>query len=444
MTVLKAFQVLVSLTWLLALSALAADVKGVRVQEAAEKTRLVLDLSGPAAHKVFTMSGPDRVVIDLPESRLGASLEHLGGQQGIIRGARSGQQANGALRVVFDVRERVKTRTFTLKPQDGAGHRLVIDLYAGSGKNGKPVTRSLDQLAASLAPRDIVVVIDPGHGGKDPGALGPRRVREKDIVMAISREVKRLLDKQPGYQAKLTRSTDVFIALRQRTRIAREANADLLVSVHADAFNNPRARGGSVYALSKNGATSEAARWLAERENKADLIGGLSGVDLGSRDEVLAGVLLDLSMTASMKASISVGDRVLKSMGSVGRLHKTRVEKAGFVVLKSPDIPSILVETGFISNPEEARKLSSPGYQKKMAKAIHEGILAYFEKSPPPGTLVAARKKSQRASTYRTSRGDTLSAIAARNNISVSSLKKANGLTRDTLFVGQVLVIPAS
>jgi N-acetylmuramoyl-L-alanine amidase len=263
--------------------------------------------------------------------------------------------------------------------------------------------------------------------------------------MKISREIADLLNTKEGYSATLTRTDDRFIPLRQRTAIARQHNADLLVSVHADAFNNPKANGASVYALSKNGATSETAKWLAERENKADLIGGLGGVNLDDKDQVLAGVLLDLSMTASMNASVDVGARILDAMGRVNRLHKRRVEKAGFVVLKSPDIPSILVETGFISNPAEAQKLNETDHQRKLAAAVSDGVVAYFNTTPPPGTIVAARKNAASAAlTYKASRGDTLSDIASRNNISVVDLMRANGLTRETLYVGQVLVIPTS
>ncbi len=426
---------------LFSLVALAGSVESVRVQEDPDHVRLVLDLSEPVIHKVFTMKKPDRVVVDLKDTGLKARLGELGDKTGLIGRVRSGKQAGGDLRLVFDVTQAVTTRTFTLGPQSEAGHRLVVDLYP----EGRPsVKRTLDSETAGATPRNIRVMIDPGHGGKDPGALGPRKVREKDVVMQISRRLQTLINQMPGYEAKLTRTGDYFLALRQRTRLAREYNADLMISVHADAFANPKARGGSVYALSNNGATSEAARWLAARENQADLIGGLTGVSLDDKDEVLAGVLLDLSMTASMKASLEVGDAILKSMKHVGKLHKKRVERARFVVLKSPDIPSILVETGFISNPDEARKLASRDYQESMAEAIRKGVSNYFETSPPPGTVLAARKRALGKFTYKAASGDTLSAIAARNNISVSALKQANGLTRDTLFVGQVLVIPAS
>ncbi|MBK8970313.1 MAG: N-acetylmuramoyl-L-alanine amidase [Hahellaceae bacterium] len=439
---LRLFCGLAALLW--AAGAWAGAMTSVRVQESADHVRLVMELSQPAEHKVFTMSQPHRVVVDLEQTQLKANLGAIKSGTGGIRNIRSGVRGQGGLRLVFDVDSKVSTRSFALKPEGRAGHRLVIDLYPAEKR---PVVKQSVSAASkpSGPPRDIIVVVDPGHGGQDPGALGPNGVREKDVVLNISRELVNQINAKEGFKARLTRNSDVFIPLRKRTDIARDHNADLLVSVHADAFNNPKANGASVFALSKNGATSETAKWLAERENKSDLIGGMGGVNLDDKDQVLAGVLLDLSMTASMNASVDVGDRVLRSLGRVNRLHKRRVEKAGFVVLKSPDIPSILVETGFISNPGEAQKLTDLAHQRSLASAVSNGLVEYFSLTPPPGTLLAARKKLDGISaTYKAAKGDTLSAIAARNNISLSDLMRANGLTQETLFVGQVLVIPTS
>jgi len=427
-----------------ALPAWAGYVTGVRIQENPDHVRLILDLSRPVEHKVFTMSQPDRVVVDLEQIRLKADLAALKrGDSGILN-IRSGQQGSDGLRVVFDLKDKVTPRSFVLGPEGKAGHRLVIDLFPAAGH--AMAKRTVEKIEAPAALRDIVVMIDPGHGGQDPGAIGPGGVREKDVVMNISRQIADLLNAREGYTVRMTRSDDRFIPLRKRTELARQHNADLLISVHADAYSNPAASGASVYALSKTGATSEAAKWLADRENKSDLIGGLGGgVNLEDKDEVLAGVLLDLSMTASMNASVDVGARILGALRNVNRLHKRRVEKAGFVVLKSPDIPSILVETGFISNPDEALKLGDTGHQRKLANAVAAGVTEYFSVTPPPGTLIAARQNAGKAlMTYKASRGDTLSSIALRNNISVMELMKANGLTRETLQVGQVLVIPTS
>ena len=433
---------LAALFW--AVGAWAGAVTGIRIQETPDHVRLVMELTQPVEHKVFTMSQPNRVVVDLEQTQLKANLGAIKSGTSGVRNIRSGTRGKGGLRLVFDIDGKVSTRSFALKPEGSAGNRLVIDLYPSEKRQ---VVKQSVEVASIKAgpPRDIIVVVDPGHGGQDPGALGPDGIREKDVVLNIARELVNQINAREGFKAKLTRSGDYFIPLRKRTDIARDHNADLLVSVHADAFNNPDAKGASVYALSKNGATSETAKWLAERENKSDLIGGMGGVNLDDKDQVLAGVLLDLSMTASMNASVDVGNRILRSLGRVNHLHKRRVEKAGFVVLKSPDIPSILVETGFISNPSEAQKLSDLAHQREVASAVTGGLVEYFNLTPPPGTLLAARKKLDGISaTYKAAKGDTLSAIAARNNISLSDLMKANGLTQETLFVGQVLVIPTS
>lgn len=427
--------------WVIGGSAWAASVTAVKVQDQGTATRLVLELSEPAEHKVFMMTDPERLVVDLSSSRLRTDLSKIDSRHGILR-VRSGKRDQGGLRVVFDLAERMSSRSSLLRPEGRQGHRLVIDLTPA---NQRSAPRTVETVAEPQKPRNIVVMIDPGHGGQDPGALGPNGLREKDVVLQIAREIQARLKQQDGYEARLTRSGDYFIPLRKRTRVAREQGADLLVSIHADAYTNTSANGASVYALSKKGATSETAKWLADRENQSDLIGGVGGVTLDDKDQVLAGVLLDLSMTASMQASIDVGDRILRAMSRVNRLHKQRVEKAGFVVLKSPDIPSVLVETGFISNPEEARKLGRSEHQRKIAQSVVDGIVAYFETTPPPGTLVALRRqKGPGALTYRATRGDTLSGIAARNNISLSQLMQANGLTRETVYEGQVLLIPAS
>ncbi|KZZ65456.1 N-acetylmuramoyl-L-alanine amidase, partial [Oleiphilus sp. HI0130] len=307
---------------------------------------------------------------------------------------------------------------------DKYGNRLVIDLYPKSAKRASKPVKKLDIVDGR---RDVVVVVDPGHGGEDPGAIGPGKVREKDVVLAISKELVRQINAVQGYKAYLTRETDYYIGLRKRTEIARKRNADLFVSVHADAFTRAQANGASVYALSLRGASSETARWLAKKENASDLIGG-SGVKLGDHDDMLASVLLDLSSTASLKASLSVGDKVLSSLGGVARLHKSQVQQAGFAVLKSPDIPSILVETGFISNPAESRRLKTQKYQRKIATSISTGVKRYFRETPPLGSWLASSQASSRAASYTVKRGDTLSHIAASYAVSVSQLRQLNKL----------------
>ncbi|HBM48809.1 MAG TPA: N-acetylmuramoyl-L-alanine amidase, partial [Marinobacter sp.] len=276
---------------------------------------------------------------------------------------------------------------------------------------------------------------------------GPRGTREKDVVLRMAKTLADLVNKQPGFTAKLTRTGDYYIGLRNRTVLARKYNADLFVSVHADAFRTPQPIGASVFALSQRGATSETARWLAQSENSSDLIGGAGGLSLEGRDEMLAGVLLDLSMTASINASLGVGSSVLGRLGNVAKLHKPGVEQAAFVVLKSPDIPSILVEAGFISNPKEEKNLASQWYRDKLASAIMDGIHEYFRRTPPPGTLLAWQKQnkgSPEVSQYRIRRGDTLSGVARQNQTTVSELMRFNGMSDDRVMVGQTIRIPSS
>lgn len=442
---MKFSTVLLTLAVLLeSATALAASISNVRIWPTQDYTRLVFDLSSSVQHSVFALDKPDRLVIDLADTTLETSLTKMELEGSPIKKIRSGNRSNNQLRVVLDLATPLDSRSFTLRPNGQYGHRLVVDLLK-SGKTGQTGTVSAKHQDVYARKRDILVVIDPGHGGQDPGALGPQGIREKDIVLAISRDLQKLLNSEQGFAASLTRTGDYFIRLRHRNKIAREHNADLLVSVHADAFKRTKAHGASVFALSKRGATSETARWLAASENTADLIGGSGSVSLSDKDNVLAGVLLDLSMTASMKASLTAGDRVLRSMGKVTSLHKRKVEQAGFVVLKSPDIPSILVETGFISNPAEARRLKTRKHQQKIARAIYRGLLQYFNDQPPPGTLIAWLKQQEivtAANTHVIREGDTLSEIARANNVSMRLLKNYNQLSSDDIRIGQVLKIP--
>lgn len=293
-----------------------------------------------------------------------------------------------------------------------------------------------DAAEVTARPRDLIIAIDAGHGGKDPGARGRHGTREKDVVLAIARKLARLIEREPGMKPVLIRDGDYFLRLRERIRRAHDHRADLFISIHADAFNDTRVHGSSVYVLSRRGASSEMARLLARHENTADLVGGVS---LDDKDDLLKTVLLDLSQSASIEASTEVADKVLRELRRVGKVHKRSVQKAGFVVLKSPDIPSILVETAFISNPREERKLRDPRHQERMARAILAGVRGYFEQNPPPGTLIAARVREQR---HVIRPGDTLSGIARRYDVSLRELKVANGLDSDRLRVGDVLRIP--
>jgi len=324
-----------------------------------------------------------------------------------------------------------------LDPTGEYGHRLVIDLYSEEAQaSASASVKQIDD--RNEENRKLIVAIDAGHGGEDPGARGPKRTREKDVVLAISRELKKAIDAKPGLTAVLTRDGDYFLPLRDRYEKARRNHADLFVSVHADAFRNPKVSGGSVFVLSSRGASSEFARRLATSENNSDLVGG---VTLNDKDDMLASVLLDLSQSATMEASNLVAQNVFASMAEFGETHKNTVESANFMVLKSPDVPSILVETAFISNPNEEARLRDSAWQKKMASTIANGIQDYFYLSPPPGSWIAANRQPLR---HRVVSGDTLGDIAYRYQVSVNSLRRANDLTGDSIRVGSELLIPTT
>jgi N-acetylmuramoyl-L-alanine amidase len=432
---------LFAFSWLLAGPVDARVIEGVRLHDAPEYTRVVFDTSGPVDYHVFTLTNPHRIVIDLTATRPrpGFDLNGVPVNGTAIRGIRGAPRDGGNYRVVLDVDRALSPNGFVLAPVAPHGHRLVIDLH-GAGRSAARSTATVPRGEN----REIVVAIDAGHGGEDPGAIGVGGVYEKHVVLAIAREVKRLLDAERGFRGELVRTGDYYVPLRQRTQIARDRmRADLFVSIHADAFHNQRARGASVYTLSDRGATSEAARWLAERENRSDLIGGVGNVTLTDKDDLLAHVLLDLSMDASRSASIEAAEAVLRRLGNSTQIHQRRIEQAGFAVLKSPDVPSILVETGYLSNPDEARLLAQPDHQRRIARAIYEGIVDYLAAHPPPDTLVAARNQEE-GRRYIIQRGDTLSHIAQRHNVSTRRLREANRLSSDTIRVGQVLVIPST
>lgn len=433
------------LAWLLLLlvSSLASagplQVQGVRLWAAPDNTRVVLDVSGPADHRLFTLKGPDRLVVDLKNATLDTDLAGLKTRGGVVKGLRSGPRNKTDLRLVLDLDGPVKPKSFMLKPNQQYGHRLVIDLFDSGAKAAvaPSAPRKVQTPSQPSRLRDLVIAIDAGHGGEDPGARGRKGTREKDVVLAIARRLAALIEKEPGMRPVLIRDGDYYIGLRKRIEKARNQRADLFISIHADAFRDSRARGSSVYVLSQRGASSEMARWLAARENAADLVGGVS---LDDKDDLLAEVLLDLAQTATLEASAEVADNVLQQMKHLGKVHKKQVQHAGFVVLKSPDIPSLLVETAFISNPSEEQRLRSSRHQQQVAQAILDGVRSYFASNPPAGTLVA--KSSTRQHVIR--RGDTLSHIAQRYGVSMNTLRSTNKLKNDNLLVGKVLTIPAS
>src|SRR3569623_715927 len=450
------------------------QVEQIRYTAAADDTRVTINLSAPTSYKLFTFSNPERVVIDLSDARLATSLKGLNYSGTLLTSIRSGPRPNGGLRLVLDVAAKTRPNAFILQPADDHGLRLVVDMPpstavaaasaptvtpqpvkaapALAGARPAPVRSPNDGAPAAMpvslprsvpaAPanderlRDLVIAIDAGHGGVDPGAQGAGGTQEKAVVLAIAYQLEELLRAEAGMRPVMVRDGDYFVPLRSRVIRARDSKADLLVSIHADAVNDRSARGSSVYVLSGRGASSEAARWLAEKENASDLIGGVS---LDDKEGVLKSVLLDLSQTATIEASLSAGEQVLTHLKEVGHVHRRRVEQAGFVVLKAPDIPSMLVETAFISNPDEEKKLLSSRYQRDVAQAILDGIKAYFRQSAPPGTKVAMWNSMRQ---HIIARGDTLATIADHYGISVTQLRTTNKLSGDRLFVGEVLRIP--
>jgi N-acetylmuramoyl-L-alanine amidase len=420
---------------LAASSAWAVEVHEVRLWRAPDHTRIVFDLTGPSEHKLMVLDNPRRIVLDMENTSLKANLGTLKLSNTPVARIRSGVRDGDDLRVVLDISTVVNPRSFSLRANDKAGDRLVLDLYDQQTK-----TPAVKKSVKQSAKRDIVIAIDAGHGGEDPGAMGPKRLREKDVVLGIAKELNALFKADKGFRPTMIRSGDYYVSLRGRRDLARKRQADLFVSIHADAFRRKEANGASVYALSTRGATSTAARYLAQRENSADLVGGVS---LADKDDVLAGVLADLSMTSTLDTSLKLGDKVLRNVDNVARLHKRNVEQAGFAVLKSPDIPSILVETGFISNPGESKKLATSSYRKKMARAIHRGIVDWFLQHPPSGTLIAWQRQ-QDGQQYIIARGDTLSGIAQRFNVSLSDLRNRNSISGSRIRVGQKLTIPTT
>jgi len=416
--------------------ALAAEVSGFRVWADPAKTRAVLDLDRKTAYKLFTLKNPHRVVIDLQGSSIDIPLQLDKEHAGVITGVRYGQPDKNTLRVVFDLSESAELKSFLLEPTAQYSHRLVVDLFTKSGRQKSSMVKHMADI--SKPNRNVVIAIDAGHGGEDPGAIGKKKTREKDVVLRIARELKKAIDAEPGMQGILTRDGDYYIPLRGRYERARKARADLFLSIHADAFSKRSVRGSSVFVLSARGASSEFARLLADSENASDLVGG---VTLRDKDDMLASVLLDLSQSATREASNKVAGDILGALKRTGKTHKNHVGRANFMVLKSPDVPSVLVETAFISNPSEEKRLTEKEFQQRMARAITRGVRDYFYSSPPPGTWIAANRESAK---HVVARGDTLGGIANRYSVSLRSLRSANKIRGDVIHVGRELIIPTS
>ncbi len=410
----------------------AVAVENLRLWRAPDHTRLVFDLSGTLEHRVFILKNPDRLVVDLENGRLLGALPTPDPNEPVLAGIRTGAHGDNKLRIVLDLKQPVRPRTLVLKPYGQYGHRLVIDLYEAKG-----APRAQTKPAKSKR-HYMVIAIDAGHGGEDPGAVGRRyKTREKDVVLAIAKQLKKLVDAEPNMRVVMTRKGDYYVKLKDRYEKARKNEADIFVSIHADALpGKRRARGASVYALSERGATSALARTLANKHNASDLIGGVS---LSDKDDLLAKVLLDLSQTATIGSSVELGSSVLSELKRVGPIHIETVQQAGFAVLKAPDVPSLLIETAFISTPTEEKKLRSKGYQRKLAGAIFKGIKRYATRRK------LADNQPERADERRVhivQPGDTLSAIARLYDVHMDTLRFANNLSGNKLKVGRKLVIP--
>ncbi|WP_213881545.1 N-acetylmuramoyl-L-alanine amidase [Pseudomonas sp. dw_358] len=372
-----------------------------------EKLRVVLELSGPVQYQSFELGSPPRLILDLHGTRLMTALRDPSLLAAPIKAIRSSPRGAGDTRVVLEFDEPVQSKTFLLPPGDGKGHRLVLDLQtqashaivqaAPAAAVAPAVVEKVERVASNKPQRDIIVVVDAGHGGKDPGAIGGGGQQEKHVALAIARMLAQRIDRQKGFKARLVRNDDVFVPLRKRVDVAHKYNADMFVSVHADAAPNLTASGASVFALSEHGATSAMARYMADTENSADMLGSRQLLTLKDKDPMLADVILDMSMNSTISASLDLGNIVLGHVGKVAGVHGMRVEQAGFAVLKSPDIPSILVETGFISNSSDCRRLIDSRHQQNLADAIFTGVTQYFGRNPPEGTYLAEVKGNSMA-----------------------------------------------
>lgn len=406
---------------------LATNIEGMRVWTGPDHTRAVFDLSGDADYKLFELNNPPRVVIDLNDAKLTSSLTVKNNQD--IKKVRFSSE-DQKVRIVLDLHDALKTKSFLLKPAGKYGHRLVVDL----NRDVKPQVKTIEEVTQPN--RDVIVAIDAGHGGEDPGAIGAEGTHEKDVVLNIANELAKKIDAKPGMKALIIRTGDYYIKHRKRFEKARDQNADLFVSIHADAFHSRKVNGASVYILSQRGASSEAAKWLAESENRADQIGG---VVIEDKQDMLSKVLYDLSQNAALEESHKAAKAVHGAMSQVVKLHGQGFGQANFLVLKSPDVPSMLVETGYISNPGDEKKLKDPLHVDKLTRQIAEGIRNYFYQSPPPNTWIAAQAKGKK---HIVQSGDTLTDIANRHGTSLAAIKSINNKTNNKLMVGEVLYLP--
>ncbi len=420
----------ISLILLFCASAFATEIEGMRVWTGPEHTRAVFDLSDQTDYKLFELDNPPRVVIDLDDSKLTSSLTIKNNKD--IKKVRFSTDKN-RVRIVLDLQDDLKSKSFLLKPTGEYGHRLVVDLRS----EHKPHVKTVAEVTRPN--RDVIVAIDAGHGGEDPGAIGPSGTHEKNIVLNIAKQLAKKINAQKGMQALVIRTGDYYLKHRKRFEKARQNGADLFVSIHADAFHSAKVNGASVYVLNQRGASSEAAKWLAASENKSDQIGG---VVIEDKKDVLSQVLYDLSQNAALEESHKAAKAVQASLKQVVKLHGKGFGQANFLVLKSPDVPSMLVETGYISNPGDEKKLQDPKHVDKLTRQIAQGIRNYFYQSPPPNTWIAAQASSVKNNKHVVQVGDTLSEIATRNGITMAELKSINNKSSNRLLVGEVLYLP--
>ncbi|WP_208446317.1 LysM peptidoglycan-binding domain-containing protein [Vibrio sp. B1ASS3] len=432
--------------------AFANVVKSFRVWPSPDETRVVIDLSSEADYSYFSLSGPDRLVVDIKNTTMQAKLPVTVTDSPVLKRVRkSSPPSKGTYRLVFELKKNVKAELFTLKPTGQYGHRLVIDLPHGAKtstaatstpKPSTPATPSKDMSSVKRA-QEILIVIDPGHGGEDPGSIGPsRRKYEKDAVLSISRKISAQLDAVPGIKTRMTRNGDYFVNLNRRVAIARENNAHLLISIHADAFTSPKPRGGSVFVLNTRRANTEISRWVENHERQSELLGGSGTAFVGNtNDRNVNQTLLDLQFSHSQKEGYKLATNILGEMGKVARLHNSKPINTSLAVLRSPQIPSVLVETGFISNPTEEKLLFQRAHQDKLARAITKAVVQYLKDNPPEGTVFSS---SAKPSIYTVKRGESLSVIAQKYGTSTKAIMSANKLKSSGLAVGQKLKIPGS
>ena len=421
-------------------AAAAVSIDNVRLWPAPDHTRLVFDIGAPVTYKLSLLAEPHRLVIDLEDAKLLRALPAIDSSGPVVGGIRAAAHGS-TVRVVVDLKTEIKPRSFTLQPYEQYGHRLVVDLFDAKVVNEQP---ELPLQPPKTATRDLLVAIDAGHGGEDPGAIGQKRTREKDVVLAIARELQRQINDTPGMRAFLVRDGDYYISLRERIDKARKQDPDVFISIHADAVpGRRRVQGASVYVLSERGATREAA-YLAAKENAADLIGG---VQLDNKDDILNRVLVDMTQAGTINSSFELGSDLLAALRRVGPVHAQTVGQAGFFVLRSPFIPSVLIETAFISNPDEERKLRDPGFRRKLAQGIVNGLrraaprLLARRPGVPAATPVVTEARGAQDHVVRS--GETLDSIARQYNIHIDTLRFANNLPDHRVSVGERLRIPA-